>query len=116
MDPHRCGQPPTLRKGRGAGPETPSPGPTPGCVLVVLGRCQEFAYHALVRLAQIRTSGENRLDSSDPVRPAVPAARRRDGGKIHGDAAGGASGIGERAPAALAAKFAGFGAAAIKAR
>jgi hypothetical protein len=38
-------------------------------------RCQESAYHALVRLAQIRTSGENRLDSSDPVRPAVPMAR-----------------------------------------
>jgi hypothetical protein len=111
MDRRRCGQPPALRNGRGAGAETPSPGPTPGCDLVALGRCQEFAYHALVR-----TSGENRLDSSDPVRPAVPAARCRDGGKIHGDAAGGASGIGERAPAALAAKFAGFGAAAIKAR
>ena len=36
---------------------------------------EDSAYHALIRLAQIRTSGGNRLDSPDPVRPAVPVAR-----------------------------------------
>ena len=31
-------------------------------------RCEEFAYHALVRLAQIRTSGENRLNFGSVAR------------------------------------------------
>jgi hypothetical protein len=39
-------------------------------------RCEEFAYHALIRLAQICPSGENRLDLSSEWAAAAPA---RDG-------------------------------------
>ena len=37
-----------------------------------MSRCEEFAYHALVRLAQIRTSGENRLNMRCVARPTSP--------------------------------------------
>ena len=67
----------------------PAPGQLLGWVLVVratlarseaksrgrrraASRCEEFAYHALVRLAQIRTSGENCLNLRCVGRPTGP--------------------------------------------